>query len=268
MPMSASALRARNPPVSPISGLSTSPAVMASMPPQTMAPGPKRRARRGAVMPKSAKQKDGTEVRTPATLPLMCSPPRTSSSSAPRLVMVGRRLRAASARPATRTRPSHAGRSGAGEPVRVGGVPAWFRVRVSSDMAPLASSVSSRSRWVNRSACIGRSAAYDGPLSELGGGRGADVSCGCECVLPKAVRRSGTRSEGSAVTCEDQVVAADLARGAGAGQAEHARARGSAGRAGGGPRLREPLRGPAQADRSTDRWSVQRARQARTGGRG
>lgn len=60
------------------------------------------------MMPKTAKQSGGTEVSTPATLPLMCSPSRTSSSSAPRLVMAGRRLSAVRTRP-TATRRSTQG---------------------------------------------------------------------------------------------------------------------------------------------------------------
>ncbi|CAK7285710.1 Pyruvate dehydrogenase E1 component [Streptomyces misionensis JCM 4497] len=77
---------------------------MAAMPAQTTAAGPKRRARRGAVTPKTAKQSGGTEVSSPATLPLMPSPSRTSSRRAPRLVMAGRRLSADSTMPAVTRR--------------------------------------------------------------------------------------------------------------------------------------------------------------------
>ena len=81
---------------------------MATMPAQTTAAGPKRRASRGAVTPKTAKHSGGTEVSSPATLPLMPSPSRTSSRRAPRLVMAGRRLRAASTMPTTTSRVVHA----------------------------------------------------------------------------------------------------------------------------------------------------------------
>ncbi len=108
---------------------------MAAMPAQTTAPGPKRRASRGAMTPKTAKQSGGTEVSTPATLPLMPRPARTSSRRAPRLVMAGRRFSAASTMPRTIRRAVHARvpdtgdvpTAGAGPPTVVGLV-----VRVSS----------------------------------------------------------------------------------------------------------------------------------------
>lgn len=106
MPIRARALAARNPAVEPMYGRMTRPAAMAAMPAQTTAPAPKRRARRGAMTPKTAKQSGGTEVRTPATLPLMCSPSRTSSRRAPRLVMAGRRFRAARTSPTAMRRSS------------------------------------------------------------------------------------------------------------------------------------------------------------------
>ncbi len=81
---------------------------MAAMPAQTTAAGPKRRARRGAMTPKRAKQSGGTEVSSPATLPLMPRPSRTSSRRAPRLVMAGRRFSAASTMPTTIRRLVHA----------------------------------------------------------------------------------------------------------------------------------------------------------------
>ncbi len=116
MPISASALAARNPAVEPTYGRMPTPIAMAAMPAQTTAPAPKRRARRGAITPKTAKQSGGTEVSTPATLPLMCSPSRTSSRRAPRLVMAGRRFRAARTSPTAMRRSSQ----GAGGLVRVG----------------------------------------------------------------------------------------------------------------------------------------------------
>jgi hypothetical protein len=108
MPMRASAVAARNPAVSPTYGRISRPAVMATMPAQTTAAGPKRRASRGAVTPKTAKQSGGTEVSRPATLPLMPSPSRTSSRRAPRLVMAGRRFSADSTMPRTTSRVAHA----------------------------------------------------------------------------------------------------------------------------------------------------------------
>lgn len=81
---------------------------MRTMPAQTTAAGPKRRARRGAMTPKRAKHSGGTEVSSPATLPLMPSPSRTSSRRAPRLVMAGRRFSAASTMPTANRRVVHA----------------------------------------------------------------------------------------------------------------------------------------------------------------
>lgn len=146
MPMRARALAARKPAVPPIRGRITRPAVMATMPAQTTAPGPKRRARRGAMTPKTAKQSGGTEVRTPATLPLMCSPSRTSSRRAPRLVMAGRRLSAVRTSPIVTRRSVHgegpvrgagasarvaAGAPGLRVPVAVWGVVSSSRMRPS-----------------------------------------------------------------------------------------------------------------------------------------
>ena len=65
MPIRARALAARKLTVPPAKGRRSSPAVMAAMPAKTTAPGPKRRASRGAMMPKTAKQNAGTEVSTP-----------------------------------------------------------------------------------------------------------------------------------------------------------------------------------------------------------
>ena len=112
MPIRASALAARKPAVPPAYGRMSRPAVMATMPAHTTAPGPKRRASRGAMTPKTAKQSGGTEVSSPATLPLMPSPSRTSSRRAPRLVMAGRRLRADSTMPTTTRRVSPRARGG------------------------------------------------------------------------------------------------------------------------------------------------------------
>ncbi len=78
------------------------------MPAHTTAAGPKRRARRGAVTPNTAKHSGGTEVSSPATPPLMPSPSRTSSRRAPRLVMAGRRFSAESTMPTTTSRTAHA----------------------------------------------------------------------------------------------------------------------------------------------------------------
>jgi hypothetical protein len=120
--------------VFPAKGRIASPAAIATMPAQTTAAGPKRRARRGAMPPKTAKHSGGTEVRSPAKLPLMPSPSRTSSRRAPRLVMAGRRLRAVSTMPTITNRVSHArvtgGRSSAScAELRIGGD---IAVRVSS----------------------------------------------------------------------------------------------------------------------------------------
>lgn len=142
MPMSASALAARKAAVPLVKGRISRPAVIATMPAQTTAPGPKRRARRGAVTPKTAKQSAGTEVSTPATLPLMWSPARTSSSSAPRLVMAGRRLTAARTSPTTSSRVSHTvvpcDGDGAGESAGAGAMSSRGEsgVVVSSSMEP------------------------------------------------------------------------------------------------------------------------------------
>ncbi|CAM5608888.1 hypothetical protein SALBM217S_08916 [Streptomyces griseoloalbus] len=108
MPASARPLVRRNAAVLPTKGLTSRPVAMAAIPAHTTAPGPKRRARRGAVTPKTAKHRAGREVSSPATLPLMPSPSRTSSSRAPKLVMAGRRFRAASTMPATSSRFRHA----------------------------------------------------------------------------------------------------------------------------------------------------------------
>lgn len=130
MPMSASAVMARKPAVPPMYGRTARPVAMATMPAQTTATGPKRRASRGAVTPKTAKHRGGTEVSSPAAPPLMPRPSRTSSRRAPRLVMAGRRLRAARTTPATMSRVVHArgrGVAGAVPPVErriAGAVPA------------------------------------------------------------------------------------------------------------------------------------------------
>lgn len=108
MPMSGRALTARKPAVLPVNGRISRPAPMAVMPAHTTAPGPKRRASRGAVTPKTAKHSEGSEVSSPATVPLIPSPVRTSSSSAPRLTMAGRRFSAASTMPTTSSRTVHA----------------------------------------------------------------------------------------------------------------------------------------------------------------
>lgn len=118
MPMRPSALATRKPAVPPVNGRMTRPAAMANMPAQTTALGPKRLASRGAITPKIAKQRGGTEVSSPATLPLIPSPSRTSSRRAPRLVMAGRRFTAASTMPTTTSRTTHA--RGAGCSVRMG----------------------------------------------------------------------------------------------------------------------------------------------------
>ncbi|MDQ0712408.1 hypothetical protein QFZ55_001860 [Streptomyces luteogriseus] len=108
MPMRARALPARKPAVPPAYGRISRPVAMAAMPAHTTAPAPKRRASRGAMTPKTAKHSGGTEVSSPATLPLMPSPSRTSSRRAPRLVMAGRRFSADSTMPRTSSRIVHA----------------------------------------------------------------------------------------------------------------------------------------------------------------
>src|SRR5205823_7897383 len=106
IPARASALAARKPAVPPANGRTATPAAIATIPPQTMAPGPNRLASRGAAIPKTAKHRDGTDVSRPATVPLIPRPSRTSSRSAPRLVMAGRRLSAARTIPAITIRGS------------------------------------------------------------------------------------------------------------------------------------------------------------------
>lgn len=129
MPMSASAVAARKPAVFPAYGRIARPAAMAAMPAQTTAPGPKRRASRGAMTPKTAKQSGGTEVSSPATLPLMPSPSRTSSRRAPRLVIAGRRLTAVRTMPTTTSRVIHARVAGVSLSLSVS-VPAELRMGV------------------------------------------------------------------------------------------------------------------------------------------
>lgn len=100
----------------PVYGRMSRPVVMATMPAHTTAPAPKRRARRGAMTPKTAKHSGGTEVSSPARLPLMPRPSRTSSRRAPRLVMAGRRLSADSTMPTTTRRTAHVRGAGTAAP--------------------------------------------------------------------------------------------------------------------------------------------------------
>ncbi|GAA3108906.1 hypothetical protein GCM10020254_63600 [Streptomyces goshikiensis] len=124
MPARDRALAARNPAALLAKGRISRPVAMAAMPAQTTAAGPKRRESRGAVTPTAAKQRAGTEVISPATVPLMPRPVRVSSKRAPRLVMAGRRLRAARTMPTMRTGPSHCG-CGAAAGVAAGRGSAW-----------------------------------------------------------------------------------------------------------------------------------------------
>lgn len=114
MPARASALAATKAAVPPASGRSARPTVIVTMPANTTGAGPRRRARRGARLPKTAKHRAGTEVSRPATAPLMPRSARTSFSSGPSAEIAGRRLRAARTRPAATRRTAQ--RETAGEP--------------------------------------------------------------------------------------------------------------------------------------------------------